>query len=102
MPEETKTTRPDHVLSIRIDRPVERVWEEITKIGRVQRAFFNTVLESDMVPGHRLRYYSPDRKRVFVVGETGHSLFLQTPEDDFEGARADLLGIADAFRPAGT
>ncbi len=40
--------------------------------------------------------------RVFVVGETGHSLFLQTPEDDVEGARADLLGIAAAFRPAGT
>lgn len=69
MTEETKTTRPDHVLSIRIDRPVERVWEEITKTGRVQRALFNTVLESDLLPGHRLRYYSPDRKRVFVVGE---------------------------------
>ena len=40
--------------------------------------------------------------RVFVVGETGHSLFLQAPEDDIEGSRADLLGIAGAFRPAGT
>jgi uncharacterized protein YndB with AHSA1/START domain len=64
-----KSNRPDQVLSIHISRPVERVWEEITKTGRIQRALYHTVLESDLVPGHRLRYYSPDRKRVFVVGE---------------------------------
>lgn len=60
---------PDHVLSIHIAVPVARVWEEITKTGRVQRALYNTVLETDLVPGSRLRYYSPDRKRVFIVGE---------------------------------
>lgn len=59
----------DHVLSIVIDAPIERVWEEITKTGRVQRALYNTVLESELTPGSRLRYYSPDRKRVFIVGE---------------------------------
>ena len=60
---------PDHVVSIHIDVPVERVWDEITKTGRVQRALYNTVLETELRPGARLRYYSPDRKRVFIVGE---------------------------------
>lgn len=60
---------PEHVASIHIGVPVERVWEEITRTGRVQRALYNTVLETDLRPGARLRYYSPDRKRVFIVGE---------------------------------
>src|SRR5687767_15777441 len=60
---------PDQVLSIEINAPVERVWREITKTGAVQRASNNTVLESAMKPGSKLRYYSPSRKRVFVVGE---------------------------------
>lgn len=60
---------PEHVASIYIDVPVERVWAEITKTGRVQRALYNTVLETELKPGARLRYYSPDRKRVFIVGE---------------------------------
>lgn len=62
-------TPADHVISIWIAVPVQRVWEEITKTGRVQRALYDTVLECELVPGSRLRYYSPDRKRVFVVGE---------------------------------
>ena len=60
---------PDQVASIHIAVPVERVWAEITKTGRLQRALYNTVLETDLEPGARLRYYSPDRKRVFIVGE---------------------------------
>ena len=60
---------PDHVVSIHIDVPVQRVWDEITKTGGVQRALYNTVLEAELKPGSRLRYYSPDRKRVFIVGE---------------------------------
>jgi uncharacterized protein YndB with AHSA1/START domain len=60
---------PDHVISIHINVPVERVWEEITRTGRVQRALYNTVLDTELRPGARLRYYSPDRKRVFIVGE---------------------------------
>lgn len=60
---------PDHVLSIHIAVPIQQVWDEITKTGRVQRAVYDTVLESDLRPGSRLRYYSRDRKRVFVIGE---------------------------------
>jgi uncharacterized protein YndB with AHSA1/START domain len=60
---------PDQVLSIEIKAPIERVWREITKTGSVQRATNNTVLESAMTPGAKLRYYSPSKKRVFVVGE---------------------------------
>jgi len=60
---------PDQVLSIEIKAPIQRVWQEITKTGAIQRAVNNTVLESAMTPGAKLRYYSPSRKRVFVVGE---------------------------------
>ena len=59
----------DHVLSIEINAPVQKVWDEITKLGKIQRALYNTVLEADLVPGGRLRYYSPNKKRVFIVGE---------------------------------
>ena len=65
----TTTSLPNHVVSIHIAVPVEKVWNEITKTGRIQRALYNTVLESDLRPGSKLRYYSPDRKRVFIVGE---------------------------------
>lgn len=65
----TQSTLPDHVVSIHIAVPVARVWEEITKTGRIQKALYNTVLESELRPGARLRYYSPNRKRVFIVGE---------------------------------
>jgi len=60
---------PDHVLRIDIQVPVERVWDEITALGRVQRALMNTILETSLVPGAKLRYYTPNRKRVMVVGE---------------------------------
>lgn len=66
---ETPQSLPDLVASIFIDVPVQQVWDEITKTGTIQRAVVNTVLETELKPGSRLRYYSPDRKRVFVVGE---------------------------------
>lgn len=59
----------EHVASILIDAPIRSVWDEITKTGSIQKAVYNTVLDSTLEPGARLRYYSPDRKRVFVVGE---------------------------------
>ncbi len=59
----------DHVFSIVINVPVSQVWNEITKTGRIQRAVVNTILESDLRPGSKLRYYSPSKNRVFVVGE---------------------------------
>lgn len=60
---------PDHVISIHIAVPVRRVWDEITKTGRVQKSLYNTVLDTELRPGAKLRYYSPNRKRVFIVGE---------------------------------
>lgn len=58
-----------HVLSIDIHVPVQQVWDEITRTGSVQRPLFNCVLDTELRPGSRLRYYSADRKRVFIVGE---------------------------------
>jgi uncharacterized protein YndB with AHSA1/START domain len=63
------TPLPDAVCSITISVPVEDVWNEITKTGSVQRPLYNTVLDIDLRPGGRLRYSSPDRRRVFVAGE---------------------------------
>lgn len=67
------TEAPGHgeerVVSITIDAPVDKVWSEITRTGRIQRALYNTVLETELRPGARLRYYSPDKTRVFIVGE---------------------------------
>ncbi len=57
------------VISIDIHVPIQKVWHEITKTGSIQRALYNSVLEGQLKPGSRLRYYSPDKKRVFVVGE---------------------------------
>lgn len=59
----------DHVLSIDIMVPRQKVWDEITKLGRVQRSMMNTLLEAALRPGAKLRYYSPDKKRVFIVGK---------------------------------
>lgn len=63
------TTLAPVVVSVDIHVPIQTVWDEITKTGRIQKALYNTVMESELKPGARLRYYSPDRKRVFVVGE---------------------------------
>jgi uncharacterized protein YndB with AHSA1/START domain len=60
---------PDAVCSIVIKVPVQTVWNEITKTGSVQRPLYNTLLDIDLRPGGRLRYSSPDRKRVFIAGE---------------------------------
>lgn len=59
----------DRVFSVEIRAPVQAVWDEITKLGTVQVPMMNTVLETDFTPGSRLRYYSPDRKYVLVIGE---------------------------------
>lgn len=60
---------PPRVCSIVINVPVETVWNEITKTGSIQRPVYNTILDIDLKPGGSLRYYSPDRTRVFVAGE---------------------------------
>jgi uncharacterized protein YndB with AHSA1/START domain len=65
----TASSLPDAVCSITIAVPVEEVWREITKTGSVQRPLYNTLLDIDLKPGGRLRYSTPDRKRVFVAGE---------------------------------
>ncbi len=65
----TDTTLPARTTSIVIAAPVQTVWDEITKTGAVQRPVYNTVLDIDLVPGGQLRYFSPNRKRVFVAGE---------------------------------
>ncbi len=59
----------DVVHTVHIGAPVERVWKEITTLGRVQDIMFHTILDSDLTPGSRMRYYSPDKKRIWIVGD---------------------------------
>lgn len=63
------TPLEDHVMSIVIRAPRQAVWDEITRTSGIQRWIYNTALEASLQPGGRLRYYSPNRKRVFVIGE---------------------------------
>ena len=65
----TESTVPARVCSIVIAAPVQKVWDEITKTGAIQRPLYNTYLECDLKPGAPLRYTSINRKRVFVAGE---------------------------------
>lgn len=59
----------ERVASIFIEASVQKVWDEITKTESLQRALYNTMLQSDFSVGSRLRYTSRDGGRVFVVGE---------------------------------
>lgn len=65
----TPDIAPPRVCSIVIHVPVEKVWDEITKTGAIQRPLYNTRMEVELEEGGSLRYYSPDGKRVFVAGK---------------------------------
>lgn len=56
------------VQSIKIAAPVERVWEEITKVGSVNRALMDSVFDTTLEPGAPVLYRTEDGKRVFIVG----------------------------------
>jgi len=58
-----------HVWKINIRASVQDVWAELTKRGIVQRAMFDTVLESDLKVGSKLAYRTPNGKRTFIVGD---------------------------------
>jgi uncharacterized protein YndB with AHSA1/START domain len=62
------TTLQDAVFSIEIKAPRQRVWDEITRIGSLSDILFHTVLEAELKPGAKLRYWSPDRKNIWIVG----------------------------------
>jgi uncharacterized protein YndB with AHSA1/START domain len=99
---------PDQVLSIDINVPVDKVWHEITKTGAIQRALNNTVLEGALKPGTKLRYYSPSKKRVFVIGEVMEFVppkkfvhtwkFTMGPDDFFTLVTWELSSVGNATR----
>ena len=66
----TAASKPlQHVLEIRIKAPIQKVWDEITKRGAVQRPVMDTVLVSDLQPGSPFRYTSPNGKYTMVYGK---------------------------------
>lgn len=98
----------EKVISIEIHVPRQKVWDEITKTGRIQRAVYNSVMETNLVPGAKLRYYSPNHKRVFIVGEVvevepptrfAHTYRMtQWPDDEPTLVTWELAEIASGCR----
>lgn len=58
----------DKVYSIEIDAPIEKVWDEITSVGRRQRHMFDCVLNTNR-PGSAYLWHDAPKKHVFVRGE---------------------------------
>ena len=58
----------ERVFAIDIAAPVERVWQEITRVGVRCRPMFGTVLATTLTPGADLRYRSVDGRHTFVAG----------------------------------
>lgn len=54
--------------SVLIKAPIERVWEEVTKVGQLNRALMDSVFDTTLEPGAPVTYRTKDGKRVFIVG----------------------------------
>ncbi len=66
--DESETSRFVH--SIRIEAPIQAVWNTLTEAGVVQPFFFNSVLHTTrLAPGAPMRMRTPDGKYTGVVGE---------------------------------
>ncbi len=59
----------EHVFSVHIKGSLEDVWNEITKVGAVQSAYFKSELVSDLTPGAALAYRTADGANVLIEGE---------------------------------
>ncbi len=64
----SKTTKL--VNRIKVNAPIQEVWDALTKEGEVLPFFFNSVLHTtSLAPGAPMRMRSPDGKYTGVVGE---------------------------------
>ncbi len=62
--------RETAVYKVRIQSTVDAVWQELTRTDGLQRAMFNSRLETDGVaPGGQLRMRTPDGRHTSVSGE---------------------------------
>lgn len=80
----------DMMQQIDIAAPIEAVWAELTKLGSVQKAMMDTILDTTLEPGAPLRYTSRDGNRTFIVGRIvdvqppsrlSHTYVLTTRDD---------------------
>lgn len=58
----------DKLYSIDIKAPIQRVWDEITKSGKVCRPMYDTVMDGAVKAGSPYRYRSQSGKHVFTKG----------------------------------
>lgn len=63
----------DKVYSVDIDAPIQKVWDEITGVGRVQRHMFDCILDNNQ-PGRKYLWHDRPRKHVIVRGEIVESI----------------------------
>jgi len=59
----------EKVYAIEIEAPIQRVWDEITSHGEVNRAMYGCVLESAFKPGQTYRYTNKKDSHTMVMGE---------------------------------
>jgi uncharacterized protein YndB with AHSA1/START domain len=87
-----------------IRAPIQRVWDELTKLSGRQRAMMDLVLDSTLEVGAPLYYRTSDGKRVFVVGRVleveaphrlRHTQRVTTRDDPFTIVTWELAETAD-------
>ncbi len=54
--------------SIDINAPIQKVWDEITKAGKVCRPMFDCVMDGEVKRGSPYRYRSQNARHVFTKG----------------------------------
>jgi len=59
----------EHVFEVDILGRIADVWQEITKLQGVQRAYFEHVLVADLRPGGALKYVAAAGGKESIVGE---------------------------------
>ncbi len=62
-------TRQKGIYEIVIRASQKAVWDEITSTGHRQPFYWDTVLETELVPGKAMRYKTADGKRTLIVGK---------------------------------
>ncbi len=59
---------PEVVMSVDVNAPIQRVWDELTRRGR-NLAMFGNVFHRTLAAGQPFRFSSADDKRTMIYGE---------------------------------
>lgn len=97
----------DVVFAIEIAAPIQRVWDEITAHGPIQRWMFNCRLEGSLAPGGEHLWVTPNGKRAMVAGRVVeavpprrlvHTFFFTTLDESATTVTWELHEVGDRVR----